>query len=162
MRRHLVSTTVLMAAFASPPWASAATHSTTTVNDYSWSEDGQAFGLHSQTGGHGVVVTRVEPEPFHGLRRGDVLVAADGKPLHQVEELMRMLRGRTTPLALQVQRGQRLATLVWSHADYQRLRAPEAAGAATAARPAPAARATQLKAVPAMMAAARSAAAMAP
>jgi DNA-binding response OmpR family regulator len=107
MRRQLVLTTVLMAAFASSPWANAATHSTTTVNDYSWSGDGQAFGLHSQTSGHGVVVTRVEPEPFHGLRRGDVLVAADGKPLHQVEELMRILRGRTTPLALQVQRGQR-------------------------------------------------------
>jgi len=124
MRRHLVLTAVLMAALVSPPWANAATHSTTTVNDYSWSEDGQAFGLHSQTGGRGVVVTRVEPEPFHGLRRGDVLVAADGKPLHQVEELMRMLRGRTTPLPLQVQRGQRLTTMVWSHADYRAFAPP--------------------------------------
>ena len=124
MRRHPVLTTVLMAAFASSPWANAATHATTTVNDYSWSEDGQAFGLHSKTGGHGVVVTRVEPEPFHGLRHGDVLVAADGKPLHQVEELMRILRGRTSPLALQVQRGQRLATLVWSHADYRAFAPP--------------------------------------
>lgn len=119
MCRQLVLTTVLMAVLASSSWASAATHSTTTVNDYAWSVDGQAFGLHSQTGGHGIVVTRVEPEPFHGLRRGDVLVAADGKPLRQVEELMRLLRGRTTPLALRVQRGQRLATLVWSHADYR-------------------------------------------
>lgn len=119
MRRHLVLTTVLVAAVASSPWADATQHSTTTVADYSWSGDGQAFGLHSQTGDHGVVVTRVEPEPFHGLRRGDMLVAADGKPLHQVEELMHLLRGRTTPLALQVQRGQRLETLVWSRADYR-------------------------------------------
>ena len=137
MRRHLVMTTVLMAAFASSPWANAATHSTTTVNDYSWSGDGQAFGLHSQTSGHGVVVTRVEPEPFHGLRRGDVLVAADGKPLHQVEELMRILRGRTTPLALQVQRGQRLATLVWSHADYQAFAPPKPPPPSSPAPPPP-------------------------
>ena len=137
MRRQLVLTTVLMAAFASSPWANAATHSTTTVNDYSWSGDGQALGLHSQTGGHGVVVTRVEPEPFHGLRRGDVLVAADGKPLHQVEELMRILRGRTTPLALQVQRGQRLATLVWSHADYQAFAPPKPPPPSSPAPPPP-------------------------
>src|SRR6476620_3068376 len=102
MRNNFVLTTVLMAALASSSWANAATHATTTVNDYSWQAGGQAFGLHSHSGGHGVVVTRAEPEPFHGLRRGDVLVAADGKPLHQLEELMRMLRGRTTPLPLQM------------------------------------------------------------
>jgi len=117
MRRHVLLTAVLVAAMAATPCARAGT--TTSVSDFSWSEDGQSLGLHSQTGNAGVVVTHASPEPFHGLRTGDVLLAADGKPLHQVEQLTRLLRGRTRPLELRVQRGQRLTTLVWSQADYR-------------------------------------------
>jgi S1-C subfamily serine protease len=119
MRTSVLLTTSLVAAFAASTAANAGKHATTTVDDYAWQDNGQALALHSETGGAGVVVTRLVPEPFHGLRRGDVLVAADGRPLHQVEVLMRLLRGRTTPLALRVQRGQRLATIVWSAADYR-------------------------------------------
>jgi hypothetical protein len=103
---------------AATPCALAGGHSSRTVSDFSWSEDGQGLSLHSQTGS-GVVVTRATPEPFHGLRRGDKLLAADGKPLHQVEDLTRRLRGRSTPIELRVQRGPRLTTLVWSPADYR-------------------------------------------
>jgi hypothetical protein len=114
---NVLMTTVMAAAVAAP-CAMAGQHSTTTVSDFSWSADGQALSLHSQTGS-AVVVTHATPEPFHGLRAGDRLLAADGKPLHQVEDLTRLLRGRTRPLELRVQRGQRLTTLVWSQADYR-------------------------------------------
>ena len=132
--KAVVLATVLAAA---APCVVAATHSTTTVSDYSWSEDGQALGLHSQTGS-AILVTHVAPEPFHGLRVGDRLLAADGKPLHQVADLTRLLRGRTKPLELRVQRGQRLTTLVWSHADYRAF-APSEPPPAPPAPPAPSA-----------------------
>ena len=93
-----------------------------SVNTFSWTEDSQWLALRSQSDGAAageVVVTRAEPAPFHGLRAGDVILAADGVPLHQVEGLMRALRGRTSDVALRVRRGTAETTLVWSRADYR-------------------------------------------
>ena len=100
----------------------AARSSHATVNDFSWSDGGQSLALHSQsddTSAGNVVVTRAEPSPFHGLRAGDMIVAVDGRPLHQVEGLMRALHGRTSDVALRVRRGGAETTLVWSRADYR-------------------------------------------
>ena len=93
-----------------------------SVNTFSWIEDSQSLALRSQSDGASageVVVTRAEPAPFHGLRAGDVILAVDGVPLHQVEGLMRALRARTSDVALRVRRGTAETTLVWSHADYR-------------------------------------------
>jgi len=92
------------------------------VDDFSWADRGQALALHSQSTGasaNQVVVTRAEPAGFHGLRTGDVILAADGVPLHQVEALTRALRGRTSPVKLRIRRGDGESTLVWSRADYR-------------------------------------------
>jgi C-terminal processing protease CtpA/Prc len=93
------------------------------VDDFSWSEDGQSLALHSRDDS-GVIVTRAEPAPFHGLQRGDVILAVDGKPVQQVAQVTRALRGRTSPVALRVRRGRTETTLVWSHADYRRFASP--------------------------------------
>jgi S1-C subfamily serine protease len=92
------------------------------VDDFSWTDRGQALALHSESTGASadhVVVTRAEPAGFHGLRTGDVILALDGVPLHQVEALMRALRGRTSPVRLRIRRGDAESTLVWSRADYR-------------------------------------------
>ena len=93
-----------------------------SVNTFSWTEDSQSLALRSQSDGASageVVVTRAEPAPFHGLRAGDVILAVDGVPVHQVEGLMRALRGRRSDVALRVQRVNAETTLVWSRADYR-------------------------------------------
>ena len=97
------------------------------VDDFSWSDHGQALALHSQSGGASaghVVVTRAEPGAFHGLRAGDVILAIDGVPVHQVEALTRALRGRTSPARLRFRRGGVESTLVWSRADYRAFAPP--------------------------------------
>ena len=97
------------------------------VDDFSWGDHGQALALHSQSDGAAadrVVVTRAEPAGFHGLRAGDVILAVDGVPLHQVEALTRALQGRTAPARLRVRRGSVETTLVWSRADYRVIAPP--------------------------------------
>lgn len=92
------------------------------VDTFRWTDDSQSLALRSQSDGASagqVVVTRAEPAPLHGLRAGDVIVAVDGVPLHQVEGLMRALHGRTSDVALRVRRGGADTTLVWSRADYR-------------------------------------------
>jgi S1-C subfamily serine protease len=93
-----------------------------SVDTFNWTQDSQSLALRSQSGGASageVVVTRADPAPFHGLRAGDVILAVDGVPLHQVEGLMRALRARTSDVALRVRRGNAETTLVWSPADYR-------------------------------------------
>jgi S1-C subfamily serine protease len=121
MMLKLAAAIALSAVMATSLAGARSTH--TTVNDFSWREDGRALALHSQSGGH-VVVTRAEPAPFHGLRVGDVILAVDGVPLQQVEALMRTLRTRTSPISLRVRRGNSETTLVWSRADYRMLVPP--------------------------------------
>ena len=107
--------------------AMAARSSQETVNDFSWTEGGRSLALHSKSDGMSagsVLVTRADPAPFHGLRAGDVIVAVDGSPVHQVEGLMRALRGRTSDVALRVRRGAVETTLVWSRADYRAFAPP--------------------------------------
>jgi len=97
------------------------------VDDFSWSDHGRALGLHSQSDGAAagrVLVVRAEPAGFHGLRAGDVILAVDGVPLHQVEALTRALQGRTAPARLRVLRGSVETTLVWSRADYRVIAPP--------------------------------------
>jgi hypothetical protein len=122
---HLFASTLLLLAVAiAPPAHAGLQFAHTTVDAFSWASDGQAFGLHSQTGG-GIVVTRAEPSPFHGLQRGDVILAVDGSPVRQVEQFTRALLGRTSPVRLRVRRGHAETTLVWSHADYRLFAPPE-------------------------------------
>ena len=113
-RVAIASLLVVAAAAAVDATASGYRH----VSDFEWVDSGQALALRSDNDS-GVVVTRAEPAPFHGLQRGDVILAVDGRPVRQVEEVMRALTGRTTPLALRVRHGTIETTLVWSRADYR-------------------------------------------
>jgi hypothetical protein len=111
-----------------------------SVNTFSWTQDSQSLALRSQSGGASageVVVTHAEPAPFHGLRAGDVILAVDGVPLHQVEGLMRALRARTSDVVLRVRRGNAETTLVWSPADYRGFVSPPPAPPVPPAPPAP-------------------------
>ena len=108
----------------------------TRVDDFSWSDHGTSLALHSQDDS-GVIVTRAEPEPFHGLRRGDRILAIDGHAVRQVEEVTRALRGRTGSLALRLRRGDAETTLVWSPADYRMFAPPPAPPRAPSPPPPP-------------------------
>jgi C-terminal processing protease CtpA/Prc len=97
----------------------------TRVDDFSWSDHGTSLALHSQDDS-GVIVTRAEPEPFHGMRRGDRILAVDGKAVRQTEDITRALRVRTGSVSVRVFRGGAETTLVWSPADYRMFAPPPA------------------------------------
>ena len=115
---HIVSTATLLIAIAGAMAVAGAREGHTRVDDFSWSDDGAHLALHSEDDS-GVIVTRAEPAPFHGLQRGDRILAVEGRPVHQVEEVTRALTGRTSPLALRVRRGTVETTLLWSRAEYR-------------------------------------------
>src|SRR4051794_40240578 len=112
-RMHTLTLAGLLFAIAATASIAGTRPETERVDDFSWSENGQSLALHSRNDS-GVLVSRAEPAPFHGLESGDVIVAVDGKPVRQVEQVTRALRDRTTPVALRVRRGQTETTLVWS------------------------------------------------
>ena len=116
---RIAATTTLLLAVAGAFAMAGAKEVHTRVDDFSCTnDDGTSLALHSENDS-GVIVTRAEPAPLHGLQRGDVILAVDGKPVHQVEGITRALRGRTTPVALRVRRGTSESTVVWSRADYR-------------------------------------------
>ena len=137
----LVLSAALSASMGADAGSSRRESSHSSVNTFSWTEDGQSLVLRSQSDGASageVLVMRAEPSPFHGLRAGDVILAVDGRPLHQVEGLMRALRASRPDVALRVRHDGADTTLVWSRADYRALvPPPPPAPPAPPASPAP-------------------------
>jgi len=65
--------------------------------------------------GGGAILVRVErnsPAEAAGLRPGDVVVAAGGRPVRNSAELLKLLQGAETPLAINLLRGDFRLTLV--------------------------------------------------
>jgi C-terminal processing protease CtpA/Prc len=132
--RHRLAGASLLLATAATFAVAGAKEVHTRVDDFSWSDHGAALALHSHDDS-GVIVTRAEPGPFHGLRRGDRILAVDGRAVRQVEEVTRALSGRTGSLALRVRRGGSETTLVWSPADYRMFAPPRTPAPPPSPRP---------------------------
>lgn len=70
-----------------------------------WRSQGQYLHLSTEAAG-GVKVVEETPADLWGLAPGDVILAADGKPVHHVSELMAALRAHdASPLPLTLRRG---------------------------------------------------------
>lgn len=88
--RHLILLGALAAAtaFALPAHAGHYVYIHGTRDMLTWhSPDGRALDLTSP-GGKGIRVARIEPADRDGLKPGDVIVAADGKPVAHVFDLV--------------------------------------------------------------------------
>ncbi|WP_430388029.1 hypothetical protein [Dyella sp. 20L07] len=69
-----------------------------------WSSEGQYLRLSTAKAG-GVNVIDLTPGSLWGLAKGDVILAADGKPLHNVSDLMIRLRAHdNSPMPLTLRR----------------------------------------------------------
>ena len=77
-----------------------------------WRSDGQYLHLTTAKEG-GVGVIDLTPATLWGLAKGDVILEADGKPLHNVSDLIVRLRAHSdTPMPLKLRRNGAEQTLM--------------------------------------------------
>jgi S1-C subfamily serine protease len=92
------------AAPATPADASHSRFVYQTDDSLRWRSDGQRLHLENASGG-GVSVLALTPTTLWGLAQGDVIVQADGQPVHDVAGLLRRLQAHgASPLPLEVRR----------------------------------------------------------
>jgi PDZ domain len=94
---------------------------------FAWHDSGRALALKSGNG-EGVRVTRAAPASVWGLRQGDVILAVDGQPVDQVEQLLKRLQAsRPEPVAIRVRRDGTEQDITVAGRDYANLADSQAA-----------------------------------
>lgn len=89
-----------------------------------WRDADNVLGLDSDAAS-GIVVTRAGTEGTWGLQRGDVILAVDGQPVHQVEALIERLRAsKPAAVEIRVRRSHAEQDLTLAAEDYGHLIAP--------------------------------------
>ncbi len=127
MRNMIFWSALLLAGVISPP-ASANELNVQQHNAQSsllWRDAGSVLGLESDASS-GIVVTRAGPEGTWGLQRGDVILAVDGHPVHQIAALVERLRAsKPAAVKIQVRRAHAGQELTLAAKDYDHLIAPK-------------------------------------
>lgn len=103
-----------------------------SVDRFDWQNQKSQLELVAKSTDSGVVVTKITPENFLGLRRGDVLSSVAGKPVRTVRELlgdMHALNGADAIVA--VKRGGAEMTVKLSATDYRAVLPPPIAPGVT-------------------------------
>ena len=115
------------------PLAWSGEHSEST---FAWRDGGRALSLHSEDGG-GTWVTEASPEPVLGLRRGDLIVDVDGRPVRRLDALAPALERSRGAATVRVRRNGKDVMLHWSRAEIRVLVPTPHAAPATPPPPPP-------------------------